>query len=109
MKSIKTLTLNDGKKIELILTFEALYRLKSTFEEEYEIFCKLIFEGLHNDLINYIRILHICYLMANQESLEEKSILSFEEFLKKVNGIDPLYLVNLAVSLTSSKKNNHLK
>ncbi len=98
MNSVINYPLNNGKTVNLKLSFKLLYQLKSTKKEEYEKF-NFIFNNGAKDVFDYVTIIYVAYLCGDNQEL----ILDYDSFADLLE-FDLAKLNQTVTSLISVKK-----
>lgn len=80
-KSIE-ITMTDGNKVELTITFGLLYQLRAKKEKEFEAYNEIVMNGV-KDMMNYPEALYAGYLCKCIED-EAEPEMSKEEFVAKL-------------------------
>ena len=101
--TVKELILNDGRKVELTLTFALLYKLRGKRKKDYEKYSEIVMNGV-DEMLDYPRALYAAYLCGCiKNEIDEQ--LTEEEFYELLP-FDMGEVVNTYLELYNSGKKN---
>lgn len=95
-----TLELEDGQRVELVLNFATLYKVRGLKKEIYEKYNRIITQG-QKDIMDIVTILYMAYLCANINNLDV--CMSEMEFMESLP-YNPVMLAKKCNELTEPKK-----
>lgn len=82
-----TVNMADGRELSLVLTFPALYRLKSERPREYKEANRVLVKGAE-EVLDYLQLMYTAYLCANLEQLDGcMSFRKFTELAPEINAV----------------------